>query len=88
MGLSASIDQRLWQAVQAAYEDGNYSAAILDSVFYLSELLRNKSGLESDGNALVGAALGGQSPIIKINSLHTESEWRRPVTDGHDPSPS
>jgi len=74
MSLSGSIDERLWFAVQSAYEAGNYSAAILDAVFYLSELIRNKSGLDSDGHTLVGTAFGGQNPIIKVNSLHTESE--------------
>jgi uncharacterized protein (TIGR02391 family) len=74
MSLSGNIDERLWSAVQSAYESGNYSAAILDSVFYLSELIRNKSGLDTDGNSLVGSAFGGQNPIIKVNSLHTESE--------------
>ena len=74
MSLSGSIDDRLWSAVQSAYESGNYSAAIVDSVFYLSELIRSKSGLDSDGHVLVGGAFGGQNPIIKVNSLHTESE--------------
>jgi uncharacterized protein (TIGR02391 family) len=74
MSLSGAIDERLWSAVQSAYESGNYSAAIVDGVFYLSDLIRNKSGLDSDGNALAGAAFGGQNPIIKVNSLNTESE--------------
>jgi len=74
MSLSGSIDERLWSAVQGAYEAGNYSAAIVDGVFYLSELIRNKSGLDSDGNTLVGSAFGGQNPTIKVNSFHTESE--------------
>jgi uncharacterized protein (TIGR02391 family) len=74
MSIPGSIDERLWLAVQASYESGDYSGAILDSVFYLSELIRNKSALDSDGNSLVGSALGGANPIIKVNSLHTESE--------------
>jgi uncharacterized protein (TIGR02391 family) len=74
MSLAGSIDERLWLAVQASYESGNYSAAVLDGVHYLGELIRNKSGLDSDGNTLIGSALGGSNPIIKVNSLHTESE--------------
>jgi uncharacterized protein (TIGR02391 family) len=74
MSLSTSIDSRLWASVQSAYEAGNYSAAILDSVHYLSELIRNKSGLDSDGHTLVGSALGGKNPIIKVNNLHTETD--------------
>ena len=74
MSLSESIDERVWSAVQVAYESGNYSAAILDSILYLGELIRNKSGLDSDGNNLVGSAFGGPNPIVKVNALHTESE--------------
>ncbi len=74
MNLQTSIDSRLWAAVQATYEAGNYTAAILDGVHFLSDLIRNKSGLDSDGHSLVGAAFGGQNPIIKVNSLQTESE--------------
>lgn len=74
MSLAGSIDERLWLAIQASYEAGDYSSAILDCVFYLSELIRNKSGLDTDGNSLVGDAFGGANPIIKVNSLHTESE--------------
>jgi uncharacterized protein (TIGR02391 family) len=74
MNLQANVSTRVWDSVRAAYEAGNYSDAILDSIRYLSELIRNKSGLESDGNTLIGAAFGGASPIVKVNSLHTESE--------------
>ena len=74
MSLQGNINTRLWDAVQAAYEAGNYTDAILDSIRYLSELIRNKSGLESDGNALIGAAFGGATPIVKVNALQTESE--------------
>ena len=74
MSLAGNIDERLWLAVRASYESGDYSGAILDGVFYLSELIRNKSALDSDGNPLVGSAFGGTNPIVKVNSLHTESE--------------
>ena len=74
MSLSTSIDSRLWASIQNAYEAGNYTAAILDSVHYLSDLIRSKSGLDSDGHALVGEAFGGEVPIIKVNALHTDTE--------------
>ncbi len=74
MSLQGNVNVRLWETVQSAYEAGNYTDAILDSIRYLSELIRNKSGLESDGNALVGSAFGGLAPIVKVNTLQTESE--------------
>jgi uncharacterized protein (TIGR02391 family) len=36
--------------------------------------LRTKTGLESDGTALVGQALGGKAPKLRLNRLQTESE--------------
>lgn len=72
--LETQIDERLWRSVKKNYEGRNYSESILDSVYFLSNLLRDKTGLESDGVALVGQALGGNQPQIKINSLQTESE--------------
>lgn len=74
MNLVNVVDERLWTAVRSSYESGNYSGAITDSVFYLSELIRNKSGLDSDGAPLAGSALGGESLIIKVNPFHTESD--------------
>jgi uncharacterized protein (TIGR02391 family) len=68
------ISERLWLAVRGTYEAGNYSGAILDSIYFLSDVVRDKSGLESDGVQLVNAALSGANPIIKINSLHTQTD--------------
>ena len=74
MNLSSAISERLWVAVRGTYEAGNYSGAILDSIYFLSDVIRDKSGLESDGVQLVGAAFSGANPIIKVNSLHTPSD--------------
>jgi uncharacterized protein (TIGR02391 family) len=74
MSLQGQIDARLWASVQKSYEDGDFAGSIRDSFYFLSDLIRNKSGCESDGHALVGAAFGGANPIIKINSFRTESE--------------
>jgi uncharacterized protein (TIGR02391 family) len=74
LNLSSAISERLWVAVRGTYEAGNYSGAILDSIYFLSDVIRDKSGLESDGVQLVGAAFSGANPIIKVNSLHSPSD--------------
>lgn len=74
MNLQTLIKPQLWLAISNTYEAANYSHAILDAMHYLSEVLREKSGLDGDGHALVGAALGGQSPILRVNKLQTETE--------------
>jgi uncharacterized protein (TIGR02391 family) len=38
-------------------------------------MLRSKSGLEGDGVTLVGQALGGGTPLIKLSPLQSESDW-------------
>jgi uncharacterized protein (TIGR02391 family) len=75
MDLAAGIDPRLWAAVEHAYEARDYTATILDAVHFLGQLIRDRSGLESDGQALVGAAFGGANPVLKVNQLQTESDW-------------
>lgn len=74
MNLSSTISERLWVVVRGTYEAGNYSGAILDSIYFLSDIIRDKSGLESDGVQLVSAAFSGANPIIKVNSLHTQTD--------------
>jgi uncharacterized protein (TIGR02391 family) len=74
MDLQPRLDARLWKAIQGAYEAHNYTTAILDSIQFLFQLIRDKSGLESDGVALVGAAFGGVDPKLKTTKLQTESD--------------
>ncbi len=74
MNLQTKIDERLWQMLQNSYENRNYTGAILDSIYFLSDLIREKTGLTSDGVSLIGQALGGKSPKLKVNKLQSESE--------------
>jgi len=74
MSLKTSLAEPLWAAIEAAYESRNYAGAILDAMYYLGAIIREKAGLQSDGVALVRQALGGKSPRLKVNKLQTESE--------------
>lgn len=74
LNLASRINERLWSAVRVTYETGNYSGAIADSIYYLSDLIRNKSGLDSDGVQLVNASFGGTAPVVKVNALNTQSD--------------
>lgn len=75
MGLETRIDARLWEAIQNSHESRNYTGAILDALYFLSNLIRERTGLESDGVALAGQAFGGKSPKLKVNKLQSESDW-------------
>jgi len=74
MNLKTQIKESLWFAISNTYDTENYSHAILDAMHYLSNVLREKSGLDGDGHGLVGAALGGSSPVLRVNKLQTETE--------------
>lgn len=74
MNLQTEISQELWNAVVSVYEAGNYSHAILEAVHHLSSILRERAGVDGDGASLVGQALGGDSPRLRVNSLQTDTE--------------
>ena len=74
MNLQTHIPQGLWDAVASAYKAESFSHAILESIYYLSSMIRDRAGVDGDGAALVGQALGGESPRLKLNALQTESE--------------
>lgn len=74
MEIKNEISNELWEAIKKNYESENYTGAILDAVFALTNTIRNKTGLEGDGANLVGQAFGGDNPKIKLNKLQTDSE--------------
>jgi len=74
LDLKTNIDQELWKIIEKNYCNEIYSSSILDAMHYLTETIRNKTGLESDGVSLIGQAFGGDNPKIQINKQQTESE--------------
>lgn len=74
MNLETILDERLWRSIQSFYEDRNFTGAILDAIYFMSDLIREKTGLESDGVTLVGQAFGGKAPKLKVNALQTDSD--------------
>jgi len=74
MELEKGILKDLYLTVKSKYENQLFSDAILDSIKYLTNLIREKSKTDGDGVNLIGQAFGGQSPKIKINKMVTTSE--------------
>ncbi len=78
MSLETRVQKQLWTAITRNYENENFTGAVIDSIHVLSQLIRDKTGLEGDGAPLVGQALGGKPPkvpLLKLNKLQTESDW-------------
>lgn len=53
----------------------NYFHAVLEATKSVGEKLREKTGLKGDGATLVDAVLGGDWPLLAINSLANDSDW-------------
>ncbi len=51
-----------------------FTDAIKDSIFHLSDIIREKSNLEGDGTQLVGEAFAGTAPKIRVTKLQSENE--------------
>ncbi|MEK3686744.1 TIGR02391 family protein [Paenibacillus sp. FSL R10-2736] len=52
----------------------NYFHAVLEATKSIASMIRNKTGLVSDGAKLVDEAFTGNDPLIKINGYKSESE--------------
>lgn len=74
MNIETLLPSDLWQAVRENFEKRDFTAAILDCCYFVSELIRQKSGIDGDGAALIGQALGGGNPKIKIAKDQSENE--------------
>lgn len=74
MNLQTEISNDLWAAVARSYSAGLFSNAILDAMHFLSNVIRERANLDGDGAGLVGQALGGDSPLLRINPFQTETE--------------
>jgi uncharacterized protein (TIGR02391 family) len=74
MNLQTHISSEFWVTIASPYDSGNYSHAILEAMHHLTTVLRERSGADGDGVALVGQALGGETPKLLVNAFQSETE--------------
>jgi len=74
MDIQEKIREDLFSSIRSTYESGNFTHSIVDAVHFLSDILREKSGLDADGVALISEAFKENEPLIKLNKLETETE--------------
>ena len=81
-----SIHPEIIQFCEKEWLQENYFHAILEITKSVAEVLRNKSGLKSDGAELIDACLGlgkDNKPMLAINTLSTPSELSEHKGFGH-----
>ena len=69
------LREDLYKAIEVHYGHGDYTEALRDAMFFVKDLLQERSGLvDKDNTKLIEAALLGKNSAIKINKYETESE--------------
>ena len=54
--------------------NNNYFHGVLEAVKGIASMIREKSGLVSDGAELIDSAFGGSTPMLYINDFSTDTE--------------
>lgn len=68
------LHPKVFEYCNAELLENNYFHAVLEASKGVADIIRNKSGLTSDGSELVDSAFGGNEPILNINSFTSETE--------------
>ena len=68
------VHDRVFAYCNAELLEDNYFHAVLEASKGVSDMIRSKTHLKSDGSELVDAAFGGTNPLLRINSFVTETE--------------
>jgi uncharacterized protein (TIGR02391 family) len=74
MKIDNIIKEELWGNIEDYFNNEKYTNAIVESMLYLSNLLREKSGLEEDGIKLVNKCFSAKNPKIIITKAETETD--------------
>lgn len=69
-----AIHHEVLKYCQAELMQENYFHAVFEACKGLAQRIREKSGVDTDGDKLVNATFMGDDPILAINSLRTETE--------------
>ncbi len=75
MEISQLINSELWANIKDNYESKNYTSAITNSMIYLNEVVKEKSGIEGlDNTKLMNEAFSQKNPKLLVNKNQTQSE--------------
>lgn len=72
--LNRKVHQDVLKFCKAELLQENYFHAVFEATKSIADKIREKSGLLSDGSKLVDEAFGGDSPLLALNTLRTDTE--------------
>jgi uncharacterized protein (TIGR02391 family) len=68
------LTHELLEVTFPKFSQGQYTDAIKDAFLFLTTYIRETSGETGDGVNLISKVFGGKAPLIKVNSLTTDTE--------------
>ncbi|MEG0823939.1 MAG: TIGR02391 family protein [Erysipelotrichaceae bacterium] len=78
------VSKDIWNVIKNNYENKSYTAAIMNLMLYINEIIQDKSNLENiDNTALIEKAFFGNNPKLQINKLQTQTEKNIQLGIGH-----
>jgi uncharacterized protein (TIGR02391 family) len=67
------LHPRIMASSYRQYRDGHYRESVFNAIVGIFDFVREKTGLDLDGAALVGEAFSLEHPLLAIGDLGTES---------------
>jgi uncharacterized protein (TIGR02391 family) len=74
MDISKQLQEELWESIKKSYLSEDYTTAILTSIAYLRDIIREKSNLELDGIDLINQAFSEKKPKIAVSKMETKND--------------
>lgn len=74
MDISKQLQEELWESIKKSYLNEDYTTAILNSIAYLRDIIREKSNLELDGVDLINQAFNEKNPKISVSNMETKND--------------
>jgi uncharacterized protein (TIGR02391 family) len=72
-GFDALLHPDIRAASIAHYQAGDYRNAVLDGIIAISDKIRERTGLDLDGDRLCGAAFSVNNPVLVFSNVDTDS---------------
>jgi len=74
MDISKQLQEELWESIKKSYLSEDYTTAILNTIAYLRDIIREKSNLELDGVDLINQAFNDKNPKISVSNMETKND--------------